>query len=79
MKLTFIYQSVKDLPAALASYGDELGLDVVAFTKQHPDVRWVGEVIDLPDGRSASFADPSGNIVHIFDQQAQQAADVDQA
>jgi catechol 2,3-dioxygenase-like lactoylglutathione lyase family enzyme len=122
MKLTFIYQSVKDLPAALAFYRDELGLneawregestvafelpgspvqlmldarpdgherwtsgaffqvdDVVAFTKQHPDVRWVGEVIDLPDGRSASFADPSGNIVHIFDQQAQQAADIDQA
>lgn len=122
MKLTFIYQSVKDLPAALAFYRDELGLDeawregestvafelpgspvqlmldarpddserwtsgaffqvedVVAFTKQHPDVRWVGEVIDLPDGRSASFADPSGNIVHIFDQQAQQAAAIDQA
>jgi hypothetical protein len=27
MKLTFIYQSVKGLPAALAFYRDELGLD----------------------------------------------------
>jgi catechol 2,3-dioxygenase-like lactoylglutathione lyase family enzyme len=27
MKLTFIYQSVKALPAALAFYRDELGLD----------------------------------------------------
>jgi hypothetical protein len=98
MKLTFIYQSAADLPAALAFYRDELGLDeawregestvafelpgssvqlmldtrpddnerwtsgaffqvddVVAFTQQHPDIRWVGEVIDLPDGRSAAL------------------------
>jgi catechol 2,3-dioxygenase-like lactoylglutathione lyase family enzyme len=122
MRLTFIYQAVEDLPAALAFYRDELGLDeawregestvafelpgspvqlmldarpdrhqrwgsgayfqvddVVAFTKQHPDIRWVGEVIDVPGGRSAAFADPSGNIVHVFDQQAQHAADLDQA
>jgi catechol 2,3-dioxygenase-like lactoylglutathione lyase family enzyme len=119
MKLTFIYQSVEDLPAALAFYRDELGLDeawregestvafelpgspvqlmldtrpddserwnsgaffqvddVVAFTKQHPDIRWIGEVMDVPGGRSAAFSDPSGNIVHVFDQQA---ADIDQA
>jgi catechol 2,3-dioxygenase-like lactoylglutathione lyase family enzyme len=117
MKLTFLYQSVKDLPAALSFYRDELGLaeawregdstvafelpgspvqlmldvppdddprwasgaffqvdDVVAFVKKHPDLSWIGEAIEVPDGRSATFADPSGNVIHIFDQSAAAAA-----
>lgn len=117
MKLMFLYQSVKDLPAALAFYRDELGLveawregestvafelpgspvqlmldvppdddprwasgaffqvdDVDAFVKEHPDLSWVGEAITVPDGRSATFADPSGNIIHIFDQTAEASA-----
>lgn len=113
MKLTYIYQSVTDLPAALAFYRDELGLkeawregettvafelpgspvqlmldvppdgderwrsggffevdDVEKFVKEHASFRWVGEPIDMPGGRSATFADPSGNILQIFDQSA---------
>jgi catechol 2,3-dioxygenase-like lactoylglutathione lyase family enzyme len=117
MKLTYIYQSVPDLPAALAFYRDGLGLDeawregegtvafelpgtdvqlmldvppddhqrwasgpffavddVVTFAKEHPDFQWVGEVIDVPGGRSATFADPAGNVVHIFDMSAEAEA-----
>jgi catechol 2,3-dioxygenase-like lactoylglutathione lyase family enzyme len=114
MKLTFIYQSVKDLPAALAFYRDELGFveawregestvaieipgspvqlmldvppddgprwasgaffqvdDVESFVRKHPDFPWIGDPIEVPDGRSATFADPSGNIIHVFDQSAE--------
>ncbi|NED99983.1 VOC family protein [Phytoactinopolyspora halotolerans] len=111
MKLTFIYQAVDDLPAALAFYRDELGLDeswregestvafdlpgspvqlmldvppdggpgwksgmfcevpdVDTFVKEHPNITWVGDVFDLPDGRGATFTDPAGNTIHVFDQ-----------
>lgn len=114
MKLTYIYQSVKDLPAALAFYRDGLGLeeawregdstvafelpgspvqlmvdvapddgarwvsgaffevdDIDTFSKEHPNITWVGDTIDVPGGRSAAFVDPSGNVVHIFDQSAE--------
>ncbi|NDL56812.1 VOC family protein [Phytoactinopolyspora mesophila] len=114
MELTFIYQSVTDLPAALAFYRDVLGLDeawregegtvafelpgtsvqlmldvrpdsdkrwssgpffavkdVQAFMKEHPDIHWLGEAFDMPGGKSTSFVDPSGNVVHIFDQSAE--------
>lgn len=117
MKLTFLYQSVKDLPAALAFYRDELGLveawregestaafelpgspvqlmldvppddsprwasgaffqvdDVNAFVKEHPDLSWIDEPVEVPDGRTATFADLWGNIIHIFDQTAETAA-----
>jgi catechol 2,3-dioxygenase-like lactoylglutathione lyase family enzyme len=117
MKLTYIYQAVEDLPAALAFYRDELGFveawregestvafelpgapvqlmldlppddgqrwasgaffqvdDVAAFVKTHPDLSWIGDPIEVPDGRSATFADPSGNIIHIFDQSADASA-----
>lgn len=114
MKLTFIYQSVTDLPAAVAFYRDKLGLaeawregdstvafvlpgteiqlmldvkpddsrrwnsggffavdDVDAFVKEHQDAEWVGEAMDMPGGKTASFADPSGNVLHVFDQSAE--------
>jgi extradiol dioxygenase family protein len=108
MKLTFMYQSVRDLPSALAFYRDELGLeeawregettvafelpgspvqlmldvpvddhprwssgmfcevpDVQAFVKEHPGFTWVGDVMDIPDGRSATFTDPFGNTLRF--------------
>ncbi|AYY14024.1 hypothetical protein EF847_16270 [Actinobacteria bacterium YIM 96077] len=111
MKLTFMYQSVTDLPAALGFYRDELGLveawregestvafelpgspvqlmvdvvaddhprwasgmffevdDVDAFVKQHSALPLVGEILDIPDGRLATFNDPSGNTIHVFDE-----------
>lgn len=110
MQLTFMYQTVTDLPAALAFYRDELGLieawregettvafelpgspvqlmvevpqddhprwksgmfcqvpDVKAFVQEHPGIRWVGDTFEIPDGRAATFTDPAGNTVHIFD------------
>lgn len=42
--------------------------DVDAFVKNHPDFHWLGETMDLPDGRQASFADPAGNVIHLLDQ-----------
>jgi catechol 2,3-dioxygenase-like lactoylglutathione lyase family enzyme len=111
MKLAFVYQSVSDLPAALAFYRDNLGFveawregestvalelpgtsvqvmldvppddsarwrtgpffqvdDVDKFVAEHSELTWVEEPIDVPDGRSATLADPAGNILHIFDQ-----------
>lgn len=111
MKLTFLYQPVDDLPAAVAFYRDVLGLDeswregkttaafrlpgtevelmldtppgdgpewkaggffavesVDGFVAEHPGVKLVGEIIDVPGGRSASFLDPAGNTIHLFDQ-----------
>ncbi len=113
MKLTFLYQPVTDLPAAVAFYRDALGLDeswregettaafalpgtevelmldvppgtgpewapggffavadVRTFLAEHPDLKLAGEVIDLPGGKAATFLDPAGNGVHIFDQTA---------
>lgn len=111
MKLAFLYQPVKDLPAAVAFYRDVLGLDeswregettaafrlpgtevelmldlppddgpqwqtggfyqvdsVDAFIAEHPDITWAGEPMDIPGGRSASFFDPSGNVIHLLDE-----------
>lgn len=110
MQLTFMYQAVKDLPAALAFYRDELGLDeawregdatvafelpgspvqlmvdvppddgerwtsglffmvddVAKFLTEHPNLRVLGEPIDMPDGSVATFADPAGNVFHVGD------------
>jgi catechol 2,3-dioxygenase-like lactoylglutathione lyase family enzyme len=118
MKLTFLYQPVDDLAAAVAFYRDVLGLDeswregdstaafrlpgtevelmldvppgdgpewaaggffgvesVDAFFAGHPGVKLVGEIIDVPGGRSASFLDPAGNTIHIFDQGPPETAD----
>jgi catechol 2,3-dioxygenase-like lactoylglutathione lyase family enzyme len=115
MKLTFLYQPVSDLPAAVAFYRDVLGLDeswregdataaftlpgtevelmldvppgdgpewraggfylvdsVDKFRAEHPDVNWVGQVIDVPGGRSATFLDPAGNALHLADQSTAQ-------
>jgi catechol 2,3-dioxygenase-like lactoylglutathione lyase family enzyme len=44
--------------------------DVKQFVKDHPHVSWVGDAIDVPGGRSATFSDPAGNIMHVFDQSA---------
>ena len=111
MKLTFLYQSVKDLPTALAFYRDGLGLveawregestvafelpgspvqlmldvplddgpqwasgaffqvdDVAAFVEEHPEFSWLAKAFEMPNGRGATFTDPSGNVIHIFDQ-----------
>ena len=113
MKLTFLYQPVDDLEAAVAFYRDTLGLDeswregkttaafklpgtevelmldvpdagdgerraggffgvddVDRFFAEHARVTPVGEVIDVPGGRAASFLDPAGNLLRIFDQTA---------
>lgn len=113
MKLTFLYQPVKDLAASVAFYRDVLGLDeswregdttaafalpgtevelmldvppddgpawgaggfyavesVEKFVAEHPEIQWVGGVIDVPGGHSAAFLDPSGNCVHLLDEDA---------
>ncbi|WP_033295830.1 VOC family protein [Amycolatopsis jejuensis] len=110
MKLTFLYQPVKDLKESVAFYRDVLGFDeswregdltaafaipgsevelmldvppdtgprwgaggfyavesVDAFLEAHPDLDWQGE-IEMPGGKGATFLDPSGNAVHLFDQ-----------
>ena len=41
---------------------------VDTFVAEHPNLRWVGEVGELPGGKNAAFLDPSGNTVHLFDQ-----------
>ncbi|MFI6390647.1 VOC family protein [Nonomuraea sp. NPDC050547] len=38
------------------------------YIAAHPGLKWVGEVQELPDGKSAAFLDPSGNPIHLFDQ-----------
>lgn len=45
--------------------------DVDAYVKEHDGLAWVGDVFDIPDGRAATFTDPSGNTIHVFDQQEQ--------
>jgi catechol 2,3-dioxygenase-like lactoylglutathione lyase family enzyme len=42
--------------------------NVDKFFAEHPGVELVGEVVDMPGGRTAAFLDPAGNTVHIFDQ-----------
>lgn len=114
MKLTYLYQPVKDLPAAVAFYRDTLGLDeswregettaafrlpgteielmldvppddgpqwkpggffqvdsVDRFLADHPGLTPAADPIDIPGGRSASFLDPSGNVLHLLDQSAE--------
>lgn len=44
--------------------------DVEKFVAEHPNVRWLGEIIDVPGGRSAAFEDPAGNTIHLMDQSA---------
>ncbi|RIQ28610.1 VOC family protein [Jiangella rhizosphaerae] len=44
--------------------------DLAAFMEKHSGFAWVGEPIEIPGGRSASFRDPGGNIMHVFDQTA---------
>lgn len=44
---------------------------VDTFVAEHPDVKWVGEVIDIPGGRSVTFLDPAGNAIHLLDQSAE--------
>jgi catechol 2,3-dioxygenase-like lactoylglutathione lyase family enzyme len=113
MKLTFLYQPVDDLEAAVAFYRDTLGLDeswregkttaaftlpgtevelmldvpegdgverqaggffgvddVVRFFGEHPGLEPVGGIIDVPGGKAATFVDPAGNVVRLFDQTA---------
>jgi hypothetical protein len=49
--------------------GGFFGVDSVdRFVADHPDIKWVGEVIDVPGGRSATFLDPFGNAIHLVDQ-----------
>lgn len=113
MKLTFLYQPVTDLEAAVAFYRDTLGLDeswregkttaafklpgtevelmldvpendgverqaggffgvddVDRFFAEHPSLEPVGGIIDVPGGRAATFVDPAGNVLRVFDQSA---------
>jgi catechol 2,3-dioxygenase-like lactoylglutathione lyase family enzyme len=113
MKLTFLYQPVEDLEAAVAFYRDTLGLDeswregkttaafalpgtevelmldvpetdgaerlaggffsvddVGRFFAEHKGIEPVGGIIDVPGGRAATFLDPAGNVLRIFDQSA---------
>ncbi|WP_031466172.1 VOC family protein [Sciscionella sediminilitoris] len=42
---------------------------VDAFRREHPELDWRGE-IEIPDGNGATFMDPAGNAVHLFDQTA---------
>ncbi|PZF83452.1 VOC family protein [Jiangella anatolica] len=44
--------------------------DLGKFVAEHGGLAWVGEPIEIPGGRSASFRDPGGNIMHVFDQSA---------
>ncbi|WP_026877412.1 VOC family protein [Jiangella gansuensis] len=44
--------------------------DVRAFMKERSELRWLGEAIDMPGGQTATFADPAGNVMHVFDQSA---------
>lgn len=111
MNLAFMYQSVDDLPTALAFYRDTLGLteawregettvafelpgstvqlmvdlqpddhpkwrsglffqvpNVVEFVKQYAELNWLDEPMEVPDGMAATFTDPAGNAIHIFDE-----------
>jgi catechol 2,3-dioxygenase-like lactoylglutathione lyase family enzyme len=113
MKLTFLYQPVKDIKESVGFYRDALGLEeawregestvafklpgtevelmldvpqghgpewgpggfyavdsVDAYVAEHPKLDWVGKVNDMPGGRYATFLDPSGNSIHLFDQSA---------
>jgi catechol 2,3-dioxygenase-like lactoylglutathione lyase family enzyme len=41
---------------------------VEKFIAEHPDFSWAKESIEVPGGRGASFRDPSGNVIYLFDQ-----------
>ncbi len=41
--------------------------DLPAFIAEHSGFTWVGEMNEIPGGRSASFRDPAGNLIHLFD------------
>lgn len=118
MKLTYLYQPVDDLAAAVTFYRDVLGLDeswregettaafrlpgtevevmldvppgdgpewraggfysvpdVDTFVAEHQDIKWLNKVSDVPGGRAVAFADPAGNTVHLFDQNAPEPVD----
>lgn len=47
--------------------------DVDAFVKEHAGLTWIGDVFEIPDGRAATFTDPSGNTIHIFDHRNDQS------
>lgn len=111
MKLTFLYQPVKDLQESLAFYRDTLGFEeswregestvafklpgtevelmldvpldsrpewgaggfyavdsIEAFRQSHPGLDWQGDEIEIPGGKGATFLDPAGHAVHLFDQ-----------
>lgn len=115
MKLTFLYQPVRDLESAVAFYRDTLGLEeswregtttaafklpgteielmldiatedgaerqaggffavdgVESFLSGHPELKALS-VIDMPGGRAATFVDPAGNPVRVFDQSTAEA------
>ena len=40
------------------------------FMADHPDLKLVGEIIDVPGGRSGTFLDPAGVAIHLFDESA---------
>lgn len=40
---------------------------VDAFREAHPDLDWQGDM-EMPGGKGATFLDPSGNTIHLFDQ-----------
>lgn len=42
--------------------------DVVAFVQEHGELNWLDEPTDVPDGKAATFTDPAGNTIHIFDE-----------
>lgn len=42
--------------------------DVVAFVGQHPGLNWLDDPIEVPDGKAATFTDPAGNVIHVFDE-----------
>ena len=41
---------------------------VEKYVAEHPEFPWVKESIEIPGGRGASFRDPSGNVIYLFDQ-----------
>ncbi len=42
--------------------------NVDSYVQDHPTLRWAGDTIDMPGGRAATFLDPSGNAIRLFDQ-----------
>jgi catechol 2,3-dioxygenase-like lactoylglutathione lyase family enzyme len=42
--------------------------DVDRFFAEHPGLTPVGEIIEVPGGKAATFVDPAGNVVRVVDQ-----------